>query len=140
MQREKLGIYATTNRIPDKKSNIGYDSHSNRIRIDDGDNDAADDLSIMESIHVGNRCELDLEIGSGLPSVQRGTVSFMGKVHFSDGYWIGVTLDEPYGKHDGHLQNHRYFTCKPHHGIFVRPDRVRIGDFPEFLSTELEEL
>lgn len=24
----------------------------------------------------------------------------------------------------------RYFTCKPNFGGFVRPDKVRIGDFP----------
>ena len=128
MQREKLGIYASNQM--DKSDTDG--SRLNRMKHDNDD-------SSMESIQVGNRCELDLEIGSD-SSVQRGIVSFVGEVHFNEGCWIGVTLDEPYGKHDGHLQNHRYFTCKANHGIFVRPDRVRIGDFPELLSIELEEL
>ncbi len=28
------------------------------------------------------------------------------------------------GKHNGCVQGVRYFTCKPKHGIFVRPDRL----------------
>ena len=28
------------------------------------------------------------------------------------------------GKHNGCVQGVRYFSCKPKHGIFVRPDRL----------------
>ena len=49
----------------------------------------------------------------------------------SDGPWVGVALDEPYGKNDGSVNGERYFQCQGNHGIFVRPERIEIGDYPE---------
>lgn len=54
-----------------------------------------------------------------------GVVRFIGTSEFSVGQWIGVELDLPDGKNDGTVQNIRYFTCKPLHGIFARPGAVR---------------
>jgi hypothetical protein len=50
-----------------------------------------------------------------------GTVRYFGDALFSDGKWIGVELLEEIGRNDGTVQGHRYFTCKPKHGVFVRP-------------------
>jgi hypothetical protein len=50
-----------------------------------------------------------------------GTVQYFGSTWFSDGKWVGVELLEEIGKNDGTVQGHRYFTCKPHYGVFVRP-------------------
>ncbi|KAJ3591272.1 hypothetical protein NHX12_009218 [Muraenolepis orangiensis] len=57
-----------------------------------------------------------------------GTVRFYGKTDFAPGYWFGVELEMPTGKHDGSVFGVRYFTCLPKYGVFAPPSRVqRIG-------------
>ena len=45
--------------------------------------------------------------------------------------WIGVALDEPFGKNDGSVNGERYFQCEKNRGVFVRAERVEIGDFAQ---------
>uniref|UniRef100_A0A3B3RTV9 CAP-Gly domain containing linker protein 3 n=2 Tax=Paramormyrops kingsleyae TaxID=1676925 RepID=A0A3B3RTV9_9TELE len=59
---------------------------------------------------------------------KQGIVRFYGKTDFAPGYWFGVELEQPTGKHDGSVFGVRYFTCLPKHGVFAPPSRVqRIG-------------
>lgn len=91
-------------------------------------------------IEVGKRCQL-------LPASdsRRGTVAFVGPVEQipgSIGPWVGVRLDEPTGKNDGGISGHRYFESPEKHGIFVRPERVEVGNFPELheFDEDMEEI
>lgn len=62
--------------------------------------------------------------------VGRGLVRFYGATSFSAGKWVGVELSEPVGKNDGTVQGVKYFTCKPNHGMFLRPSQVKVVSEP----------
>ncbi len=84
----------------------------------------------------GDRCEA-LSADGSLP--RRGTVRYVGDVEFAKGVWVGVELDEPLGKNNGIVNGKKYFACSTNYGVFVKPDKVRVGDFPPeeiFLSDE----
>jgi tubulin-folding cofactor B len=80
---------------------------------------------VIKNIKIGDRCELNNELKS------RGEVKYVGKTAFDTGYWVGVKLDEPVGKHNGTVKGKKYFECPEGYGVFVRPDMVNVGDYPE---------
>ncbi|ESO02289.1 hypothetical protein HELRODRAFT_188652 [Helobdella robusta] len=53
-------------------------------------------------------------------------VHYIGSVDFAEGIWLGVELKTPRGKHDGTVQGKRYFSCRPGHGLLVRPSKVYV--------------
>ena len=71
-------------------------------------------------------------------------VAFVGPVPQIPGIgpWVGIALDEPTGKNDGTVNGEKYFECKPQCGVFVRSERVEVGDFPvlDELGEEMEEM
>lgn len=80
-------------------------------------------------ISVGRRCRV------GGQDEKRGTIRYVGSVKEIPGglgVWVGVQLDEPVGRNDGSLEGTRYWGKEggPKSGIFVRPERVEIGDWP----------
>ncbi|KAL0953900.1 hypothetical protein HGRIS_005067 [Hohenbuehelia grisea] len=93
--------------------------------------------AMVIDIPVGSRCEVE-SAEEGLH--KRGAVRFVGTTKFGtgEGVWVGVEYDEPMGKNDGSVQGERYFTCRPNYGAFVRPDRVKVGDFP-VIELDLDE-
>ncbi|WJX77786.1 hypothetical protein P8452_61061 [Trifolium repens] len=91
-------------------------------------------LSNFQNIQVGSRCEV-------APGGKRGVVKFVGQAEpLGPGFWVGVQYDEPLGKHDGMVKGVRYFQCPPSHGGIVRPDKVKVGDYPERDPFEEDEI
>ncbi|KAF7819109.1 tubulin-folding cofactor B [Senna tora] len=90
--------------------------------------------SLCSNIKVGSRCEVE-------PGEKRGIVKFVGKAEaLGPGFWVGVQYDEPLGKHDGMVKGVRYFECPPSHGAIVRPEKVKVGDYPERDPFEEDEI
>ncbi|EXJ65817.1 uncharacterized protein A1O5_11058 [Cladophialophora psammophila CBS 110553] len=94
-------------------------------------------------IGVGMRCRV------GRDDARRGTVSFTGDIPGLGGQreegclWVGVELDEPLGRNDGSVQTRRVFQCADKYGVFVRPEKVEVGDFPplgDLLDEDMEEI
>ncbi|XP_066234702.1 CAP-Gly domain-containing linker protein 4 isoform X3 [Saccopteryx leptura] len=57
-------------------------------------------------------------------SNEMGTVRYVGPTDFAAGIWLGLELRSAKGKNDGAVGDTRYFTCRPNHGVLVRPSRV----------------
>lgn len=93
-----------------------------------------------KGIKIGQRCRV------GGDDDRRGQVMYVGEVDEipgGAGKWIGVKLDEPIGKNDGSLNGKVYWgpaAGGAKYGVFVRPERVEVGDFPEIDDlADLEE-
>ncbi|XP_062829232.1 CAP-Gly domain-containing linker protein 4 isoform X2 [Anolis carolinensis] len=57
-------------------------------------------------------------------SSEMGTIRYIGPTNFAPGIWLGLELRSAKGKNDGAVGDKRYFSCKPNHGVLVRPSRV----------------
>uniref|UniRef100_A0A665VS27 CAP-Gly domain-containing protein n=1 Tax=Echeneis naucrates TaxID=173247 RepID=A0A665VS27_ECHNA len=66
---------------------------------------------------------LNVEVGDQVlvAGQKHGIVRFYGKTDFAPGYWFGIELDQPTGKHDGSVFGVRYFSCLPKYGVFAPP-------------------
>nr|ADD37890.1 Tubulin-specific chaperone B [Lepeophtheirus salmonis] len=82
-------------------------------------------------MNIGDRCEIKKD-------EQRGEVKYIGKIpYMGEGYFVGIQVDEPCGKNNGSFKAVKYFECLPKYGIFVRPDDLNVGDYPELDIDEI---
>lgn len=57
---------------------------------------------------------------------KQGEVAFCGPTEFSRGVWVGIMLETPDGKNDGSVGGIQYFKCAPNHGLFTRPQKLKL--------------
>ncbi|XP_023229484.1 CAP-Gly domain-containing linker protein 4-like [Centruroides sculpturatus] len=135
----KITKYSTSRRsdsVSDHSSSVNLNLSNSRSSTD-GENE----MSSLESQHstrsmkhkrsYANTTNLNkdcwLAIGTNIfVKNEIATVRYIGNVEFASGIWLGVELRKPKGKNDGSVQGHRYFSCKPNHGLMVRPNRVTV--------------
>ncbi|XP_035243076.1 CAP-Gly domain-containing linker protein 4-like isoform X3 [Anguilla anguilla] len=55
---------------------------------------------------------------------EMGAIRYLGTADFAPGLWLGLELRSARGKNDGAVGERRYFSCRPGHGVLVRPSRV----------------
>ena len=53
-----------------------------------------------------------------------GTLRYVGRVHFEQGEFCGIELDQKGGTNNGSVGGIAYFKCKNEHGLFISADRV----------------
>lgn len=97
---------------------------------------------VKQKFKEGDRCEV-------YPGDRRGEVMFVGLIpqitnHSVNQVWIGIKYDEPVGKNDGSVKGKKYFACEKKYGAFVKPQNLKVGDFPvrddfDFSDDEEEE-
>ncbi|KAI9684697.1 MAG: hypothetical protein M1829_000072 [Trizodia sp. TS-e1964] len=89
----------------------------------------------LRNITVGARCRV------GGEDIRRGVVKYIGDVQEipgAKGVWVGIELDEPLGKNNGSVSGKSYFLARDKCGVFARPERVEVGDWP--VLNDLEEM
>lgn len=86
------------------------------------DEDAFNESSVSH-ITIGSRCEIT-------PGGRRGVVACIipSVPTLAKGYWVGIVLDEPVGKHNGTIADTVYFEAPNNCGIFCRGMNVSVGE------------
>lgn len=100
-----------------------------RPEIED-DSDALSDAS-TENFSKGEKILLD--------GKTKAQVAYFGPVHFShDDDWVGITFEEPIGKHNGTVAGNQYFKCDSMHGLFVRSHRLERVDSMGYVTARVK--
>lgn len=84
-----------------------------------------------ESVNGDDVMEIPLGSRMCIGGAKVGTLRYFGKCHIAEGYYCGIELDEPDGRHDGLIQGVRYFTCTDGYGIFAPLHKVTVVSLAE---------
>eukprot|EP00301_Raphidiophrys_heterophryoidea_P025948 c882_g1_i1.p1 GENE.c882_g1_i1~~c882_g1_i1.p1 ORF type:complete len:298 (+),score=68.32 c882_g1_i1:65-895(+) len=97
------------------------------LRTQNGVRDAEAGKELVDKMKLGDRCKVTMVEGG----TELGTIRWLGKLQNRQGYFVGVHLDLPQGRNNGSVQGTRYFECDDKYGLFIIPENVEVGDFPE---------
>lgn len=86
------------------------------------DEDAFNASSVAHIV-IGSRCEIRPGGRRGVVACNVPSIPTLGK-----GYWVGIILDEPVGKHNGTIADTTYFEAPTNCGIFCRGHNVSVGE------------
>jgi tubulin-specific chaperone B len=105
------------------------------------------ELTNITTFNLGITTSSRIQLLPSTSDARRGTIRYIGpvpEIPGGGGPWIGIELDEPTGKNDGSVAGKRYFQCGEKCGVFVRPERVEVGEFPVLdelgMDEDMEEL
>ncbi|CAH0482355.1 unnamed protein product [Peronospora belbahrii] len=93
-----------------------------------------DNVAMVQQVQALAGLNLDVGDRVCIPDKELfGFVRFLGEISGMKGVWVGIELDEAYGKNDGSVKGRYYFRCIPKHGVFARPHQV----FPTMTGSKL---
>lgn len=112
------------------------------------------DLSEIETkaIKIGSRCRVGSDDGRRGVVRSTGEIPGLGGEREAGCVWVGVELDEPVGRNDGSVSVDteegtqrlvKVFECREKHGVFARPEKIQVGDFPpldDLFDEDMEEI
>eukprot|EP00731_Ephydatia_muelleri_P037215 Em0420g1a len=120
--KPKHGLFVQLNRIskpPPAKA------ASRKKALDKRDSIETTNKAIESHSQVSMNTELKVGDRVIVSGNKQGILKFAGTVKFAPGFWLGVELDLPQGSCDGSRYGVEYFKCKPSHGLFSLPSKVK---------------
>eukprot|EP01084_Bolivina_argentea_P312905 541777_1 len=127
---ESSPSHSPDNKTSNKSSNISNNNSNDYLGLNSSINSLSHQRAPSQSVMVRLKRLDTLRLNQRIKvrDYGYGTIQFLGCVHFAQGLFVGVELDEPNGKHDGSYYNKRYFTAKDKHGVLVKQHRVELLD------------
>lgn len=86
----------------------------------------ASNAHTLESLPDWVQLEAHVIVSTNSIQNKPGYIKFIGNTKFAHGTWIGVELEQAFGKNDGSLKGVRYFRCAEDKGCFVRADKLSL--------------
>uniref|UniRef100_A0A8C5A7N7 CAP-Gly domain-containing protein n=1 Tax=Gadus morhua TaxID=8049 RepID=A0A8C5A7N7_GADMO len=126
----KHGVFAPPSRVQRRRSlphRQRWNTLSSNSSAGGGRGGGTSGRSSVSPAPAGADGQARLRVGSQVllsSANEAALVRYVGAADFAAGLWLGLELRAPRGKNDGAVGGRRYFTCRPGHGVLVRPSRV----------------